>query len=149
MFSQKVKHFMEKYFKRSLSPLPSVNPVNYLQICEFFFSVPKGSNGFNEWCVFNFCRVISSGQHILKRDTISLLAPINNCDKVICIGMNYREHCIEQKFPIPTEPIFFNKFASTIIASGDDIIYPEVTTALDWEVELVIVIGKGGKNIKV
>ena len=63
--------------------------------------------------------------------------------------MNYREHCIEQNFPIPTEPIFFSKFASAIIAPGDDIIYPEVTTALDWEVELVIVIGKDGKNIKV
>ena len=37
MFSQKVKHFMEQYFKRSLSPLPSVNPVNYLSICELFF----------------------------------------------------------------------------------------------------------------
>ncbi|XP_071793791.1 oxaloacetate tautomerase fahd2, mitochondrial-like [Asterias amurensis] len=122
-----------------------------VDLCEGDSKIPGDMKSFLEGGIdvlYAAKQVISTGQHILKRDTISLLAPINNCDKVICIGMNYREHCIEQKFPIPTEPIFFNKFASTIIASGDDIIYPEVTTALDWEVELVIVIGKGGKNIK-
>ncbi|XP_038070646.1 fumarylacetoacetate hydrolase domain-containing protein 2-like [Patiria miniata] len=93
-------------------------------------------------------QVISSGKHVLKRETVTLRAPINNCDKVLCVGMNYREHCIEQNVPIPTEPIFFSKFASTIVASGDDIIYPDVTEELDWEVELVIVIGKNGKNIQ-
>ncbi|XP_022110460.1 fumarylacetoacetate hydrolase domain-containing protein 2-like [Acanthaster planci] len=93
-------------------------------------------------------QVVLSGKHVLKRTEVNLRAPINDCDKVLCVGMNYREHCIEQKVPIPTEPIFFSKFASSIVASGDDIIYPDVTDELDWEVELVIVIGKNGKNIK-
>ena len=47
MFSQKVKHFMEYYFKRSLSPLPSVNPVVICKSVNILFSLPKAYNGFN------------------------------------------------------------------------------------------------------
>ena len=64
--------------------------------------------------------------------------------------MNYKDHCLEQNAPIPKEPVFFNKFASSICGPTDDIIYPgDLTSELDWEVELTIVIGKSGRNIKV
>lgn len=62
--------------------------------------------------------------------------------------MNYVDHCLEQNIPIPKEPIIFNKFASSIIASGEGIILNNETKELDFEVELAIVIGKDGKNIK-
>ncbi|XP_013379679.1 fumarylacetoacetate hydrolase domain-containing protein 2-like [Lingula anatina] len=84
---------------------------------------------------------------ILKRDSVKLLAPVTNPDKVLCVGMNYVDHCAEQNQPVPKEPVLFSKFPSTIIASGDDLQYPEETQELDWEVEMVIVIGKGGKKI--
>ena len=78
---------------------------------------------------------------------INLLAPITQPDKVICVGMNYKDHCEEIGAPIPKEPVVFNKFPSCIIGPNDDIHYPEISKELDWEVELVIVIGKTGFNI--
>eukprot|EP00494_Astrolonche_serrata_P014171 UN14301 len=62
--------------------------------------------------------------------------------------MNYIDHCTEQNFPVPEEPIIFNKFPSCIIASGEPIIYDsKETSELDFEVELAVVIGKSGKKI--
>ena len=52
---------------------------------------------------------------------MKLLAPIYDPEKIVCVGMNYREHCTEQGIPIPTEPVIFSKFASAICASGDPI----------------------------
>jgi len=79
----------------------------------------------------------------------ALLAPITSPDKVVCAGMNYKDHCLEQGAPIPEEPIFFSKFPSSIIGPFDDIPYPDLTKELDWEAELAVVIGKKGKNIDV
>lgn len=54
-----------------------------------------------------------------------LLAPVGDPEKVICVGLNYRDHCLEQNVKIPKEPIIFNKFPSTIIGPFDDIVHPE------------------------
>lgn len=85
---------------------------------------------------------------ILPRQNVKIVAPIYNPDKVLCIGMNYKDHCEEQNAPIPTEPVIFNKFPSCIIGPTDDLIYPEETEQLDWEVELTIVIGREAKKVK-
>ena len=61
--------------------------------------------------------------------------------------MNYVDHCEEQNKPIPQEPLVFNKFPSCIVGPADPIPYPEISQELDWEVELVIVIGKSGFQI--
>jgi len=77
-----------------------------------------------------------------------VLAPIKHPDKVLCIGMNYEDHCLEQNFPIPKFPIVFSKFSSAVCGPNADVVLdPELTSELDFEVELVIVIGKGGKDI--
>eukprot|EP00301_Raphidiophrys_heterophryoidea_P024861 c8199_g1_i1.p1 GENE.c8199_g1_i1~~c8199_g1_i1.p1 ORF type:complete len:313 (+),score=76.10 c8199_g1_i1:38-940(+) len=86
-------------------------------------------------------------EHRLNSDSVKFLAPINDSEKVICIGMNYVDHCLEQNFPIPKEPIIFSKFANSIIASGDPIMFTKEMTKLDFEVELAIVIGKPGRRI--
>lgn len=83
----------------------------------------------------------------IPRCEVTLSAPIDGMDKVLCIGMNYKDHCEEQNAPVPTEPLVFNKFPSCVVGPFADIPYPEVTEQLDWEVELVIVIGKEGKDI--
>ncbi|KAL3864652.1 hypothetical protein ACJMK2_006316 [Sinanodonta woodiana] len=92
---------------------------------------------------------VERGQHIVKNESIKLLAPIASCDKVLCIGMNYRDHCEEQGAPVPKEPLVFNKFPSCIIGPLDDVHYPKETEELDWEVELVIVVGREGKDVSV
>lgn len=77
--------------------------------------------------------------------------PVNGADfapvvphpsKVICVGHNYRNHIAEMGRELPTHPTLFPKFADTLAGANDDIEEPAETDALDWEVELVIVIGR-------
>nr|XP_033806251.1 fumarylacetoacetate hydrolase domain-containing protein 2-like isoform X2 [Geotrypetes seraphini] len=93
-------------------------------------------------------RALASGQNILSRSQVSLLSPITSPDKVICVGMNYVDHCQEQNVPVPKEPIIFNKFPSAIVGPYADILLPKESQQVDWEVELAFIIGKKGKNIK-
>jgi 2-keto-4-pentenoate hydratase/2-oxohepta-3-ene-1,7-dioic acid hydratase in catechol pathway len=75
------------------------------------------------------------------------LPPIPNPGKVLCIGLNYRDHAIEGGKAIPTEPVIFGKFGNTLIGPGDPIRLPKVAQKVDYEAELVIVVGKRGKHI--
>jgi len=76
------------------------------------------------------------------------LAPvIHNPEKIICVGLNYRDHCEEQDKPIPVEPVIFNKFPSTLIAAGEAIQLPKIGCNTDLEAELAIIIGKDGRHI--
>ncbi|XP_069799516.1 oxaloacetate tautomerase fahd2, mitochondrial-like isoform X2 [Dendropsophus ebraccatus] len=93
-------------------------------------------------------RALDSGQHILSRCQLSILSPITNPEKVICVGMNYVDHCLEQNVPVPKEPIIFSKFPTSIVGPYDSIVLPAESQEVDWEVELAFVIGKKGKNIK-
>ncbi|WP_436699957.1 fumarylacetoacetate hydrolase family protein [Nocardioides sp. BYT-33-1] len=67
---------------------------------------------------------------------------VPNPSKVICVGHNYTNHIKEMGRELPTHPTLFPKFADTLIGANDDIVKPPETDALDWEVELVIVIGR-------
>lgn len=78
---------------------------------------------------------------------IKLLAPIPDPQKVICVGLNYADHAKESGVAPPDEPVFFCKFPTAVAAHGDAIVLPKVSTQVDYEAELVVVIGRGGKNI--
>jgi 2-keto-4-pentenoate hydratase/2-oxohepta-3-ene-1,7-dioic acid hydratase in catechol pathway len=80
-------------------------------------------------------------------NAVKLLPPVTNPAKILCIGLNYRDHAIEGNKPIPDEPVIFGKFPNTLIAHGDPIRLPKVAKKVDYEAELVIVIGKTGKHI--
>lgn len=80
-------------------------------------------------------------------NAVRLLPPVPKPGKILCIGLNYRDHAIEGGKAIPTEPVLFGKFPNTLIAHGDPIKLPKVASKVDYEAELVIVIGKTGKNI--
>ncbi len=68
--------------------------------------------------------------------------------KIVCVGLNYREHAVELKLKIPKEPVIFLKPSSSIIYNKDDIVYPPKVRRLDFEAELAVVIKKKTKNIK-
>jgi len=76
-----------------------------------------------------------------------LLAPISDPGKVICIGLNYRDHALETNSPIPNEPVVFNKFPQAVVGPDDAVVLPGVAHEVDYEAELVVVIGKQGKRI--
>jgi len=79
--------------------------------------------------------------------TGKLLAPIPEPGKVFCIGLNYRDHALESGSPIPNEPVVFSKFSQAVIGPEETIVLPRVAHEVDYEAELVVVIGKSGKNI--
>jgi 2-keto-4-pentenoate hydratase/2-oxohepta-3-ene-1,7-dioic acid hydratase in catechol pathway len=80
--------------------------------------------------------------------TVKLMAPILNPSKVIAIGQNYMDHIREQNAKVPTIAVMFTKYPSSIIGPGDDIRWdPEVTSKVDYEAELAVVVGKTAKNV--
>jgi 2-keto-4-pentenoate hydratase/2-oxohepta-3-ene-1,7-dioic acid hydratase in catechol pathway len=80
-------------------------------------------------------------------DELELVAPIPGPGKIVCVGLNYREHIAEGGRPAPTRPLLFSKFANAVIADGDPIVRPEGTRALDLEVELGVVIGSTARRV--
>jgi len=79
--------------------------------------------------------------------TAKLLAPIPDPRKIVCLGLNYRDHAAETGAALPKEPILFSKYATALIGPGDNIVLPPVSREVDFEAELVIVVGKRGRNL--
>jgi 2-keto-4-pentenoate hydratase/2-oxohepta-3-ene-1,7-dioic acid hydratase in catechol pathway len=80
-------------------------------------------------------------------NAVKFLPPVPDPAKILCIGLNYRDHALEGGRPIPSEPVMFGKFPNTLIAHGDAIKLPRMAEKVDYEAELVVVIGKTGKHI--
>jgi len=74
-------------------------------------------------------------------------APVIDPRKIVCIGLNYKDHAAESGVPIPREPILFSKYPTALIGHGETIVLPPVSQEVDYEAELVVVIGKRGRNI--
>ena len=81
-------------------------------------------------------------------DKFHLLPPIPKPGKIICLGLNYIDHAEEQGVKPPAEPIIFFKPRTSLTGPYDDIVYPKIVKQLDYEGELVVIIGKRGKNIR-
>ncbi|KMN08604.1 fumarylacetoacetate hydrolase family protein [Pseudomonas helleri] len=74
-------------------------------------------------------------------------ACVGQVGKFICIGLNYADHAAETGAAIPAEPVVFNKWTSAIVGPNDNVEIPRNSRKTDWEVELGVVIGKGGRYI--
>lgn len=74
-------------------------------------------------------------------------APMNRPGKIVCIGLNYRNHALEAGQPIPDEPIIFMKAPNTLVGPTDDVRIPRRSVKTDWEVELAVVIGRHASYI--
>jgi len=77
-----------------------------------------------------------------KLAAVKLLAPIQRPPKIVCVARNYAEHAREAGLEISPIPILFPRFANTLVADGDPVVVPSVSTHLDWEGELAVIIGK-------
>ena len=80
-------------------------------------------------------------------DELELVTPVIAPGKIVCVGLNYREHASEGGRPLPTRPLLFSKFANALVAEGQPIVRPEGTQALDLEVELGVVIGTTARRV--
>ena len=87
---------------------------------------------------------LTKGPYVTGR----LLAPVADPSKVICIGLNYRDHALETNSPIPSEPVVFNKFPQAVVGPEDAVVLPAVAHEVDYEAELVVVIGKRARKVR-
>lgn len=90
---------------------------------------------------------VAAGDVIGRVDEVALLAPIPTPGKVVCVGRNYAEHAAETGSAVPTEPQLFAKWANAVVGSGVDVELPSITRALDYEAELVAVIGRTAHRV--
>jgi 2-keto-4-pentenoate hydratase/2-oxohepta-3-ene-1,7-dioic acid hydratase in catechol pathway len=84
---------------------------------------------------------------VMAKDSYKLLPPIPKPDKIFCVGLNYRKHAEESNTPIPTYPVIFSRYHSSLVGEGDPLIRPTASDLLDYEVELAAIIGVPGRHI--
>ncbi len=75
------------------------------------------------------------------------LPPVHKPEKIICIGLNYRDHAAESGMELPKEPVFFNKYNNALIGASGPVILPSNSSQVDWEAELAFFIGRKAKRV--
>jgi 2-keto-4-pentenoate hydratase/2-oxohepta-3-ene-1,7-dioic acid hydratase in catechol pathway len=115
-----------------------LSTAGYVSLLDFIESGPEGRTAAEK---------LAAGGGGYPLDNVKLLAPIPRPRKLICVGLNYRDHAAETNSEIPSVPTIFNKFATAVIAPGDNIVLPKVSESPDYEAEFAFVIGRGGRNI--
>jgi acylpyruvate hydrolase len=93
-----------------------------------------------------------AGRDLLSGSTIDLdqvevLPPLAAPGKIICIGLKYAEHAAESGLELPDYPTVFARFASSLIGHGAPIVRPQISQQLDYEGEVVAIVGRSGRNI--
>ena len=91
---------------------------------------------------------LAAGEDLALSD-VQLLAPLRRAPKLICIGLNYADHSKESGFDTPTYPAIFSRYNSSLMGHGAPMVRPKVSEQLDYEGELAVIIGKGGRHIPV
>jgi 2-keto-4-pentenoate hydratase/2-oxohepta-3-ene-1,7-dioic acid hydratase in catechol pathway len=83
----------------------------------------------------------------LALSDVRLLPPIPAPDKIVCIGLNYRAHAAEAGLKVPEHPSLFLRLTNTLVPHGGALVRPSVSSDMDYEGELAVVIGRGGRHI--
>jgi 2-keto-4-pentenoate hydratase/2-oxohepta-3-ene-1,7-dioic acid hydratase in catechol pathway len=86
-------------------------------------------------------------EHVVPRERITLLPPIPNPSKIVCIGLNYRDHAAEVKLDLPEHVTVFAKWPNTLIGDGAPIVIPAESHRVDYEAELAFVIGARARHV--
>jgi len=85
---------------------------------------------------------------VIDQDGLRVAPPIARPGKIVCIGLNYRDHALETGAAIPEEPVVFMKDPSTVVGPFDDVLIPRGSLKTDWEVELAVVIGRTARYLE-
>jgi 2-keto-4-pentenoate hydratase/2-oxohepta-3-ene-1,7-dioic acid hydratase in catechol pathway len=84
---------------------------------------------------------------VYAMERVSVLPPVLHPSKVICLGLNYRDHAVEAGMAVPEYPVLFHKVAGSLIGHNQPIVVPRISSKIDYEGELAIIIGRRGKYI--
>lgn len=85
---------------------------------------------------------------LVPRQHAYWFAPVPRPGKLLCIGLNYRDHAKEANLAVPEKPVIFSKFSSAVIGPGEPVVLPATSQKVDYEAELAVVIGRRAKNVK-
>jgi len=84
---------------------------------------------------------------VLPRADVLLGPPVPRPGKIICVGLNYKDHAAESNMPVPKSPVTFSKYVTSITAPGGPIVLPAASSQVDYEAELAVVIGRRAKHV--
>ncbi|HJX00667.1 MAG TPA: fumarylacetoacetate hydrolase family protein [Terriglobales bacterium] len=90
----------------------------------------------------------ASARELLPVDSVRLSAPIPRPPKILCVGLNYRDHAKESNMEVPAVPTVFAKYASSVIGPGEPIVLSAATQKPDYEAEFAVVIGRRTKQVQ-
>ena len=93
------------------------------------------------------CDDVAAHGEVVPEASLTFLPPLMRSSKIVCLGLNYADHAAEGGFEPPPFPTLFARFTSSLIGHGAPIVLPRVSSKLDYEGELVAVIGVGGRDI--
>jgi len=79
--------------------------------------------------------------------TVDFAPLVPRPDKIVCVGLNYRNHILEMGRDLPEHPTLFAKYSSALIGAHDDIVLPRVSSQVDWEAELAVIIGAPARHV--
>lgn len=119
----------------------SLNRLGYSSVLEFI------SAGRAAWDGGRVALAAAKPSDMVRLEDVQLLAPIERPGKILCVGLNYRDHAAESKMQLPKTPVIFTKFSTAIIGHHANVVLPKATSQPDYEAELAIVIGKPGRHI--
>lgn len=91
-------------------------------------------------------KAAQTGQAVALEE-VKLLPPVPRPEKIVCVGLNYADHAAESGMAPPPEPVIFSKFPTAASANDNAIVLPRLSKEVDYEAELVVVIGVGGRHI--
>jgi 2-keto-4-pentenoate hydratase/2-oxohepta-3-ene-1,7-dioic acid hydratase in catechol pathway len=148
-------------------PKPGILIDNYVLNCERLFSPTERPSDYLSWLDMDgkwfqkshetFETLSGNANEIARANDHGILvsrrdaywhAPVPRPAKIICIGLNYRDHAAESNMPIPERPVVFSKFSTAVIAPGESVVLPATSQQVDYEAELAVVIGRRAKNVK-
>jgi 2-keto-4-pentenoate hydratase/2-oxohepta-3-ene-1,7-dioic acid hydratase in catechol pathway len=84
---------------------------------------------------------------LIRAAAVTLLAPVPRPGKIVCVGLNYRDHAAEARLPVPESPVIFAKFATALLAPGSPIRLPAFARRVDYEAELAFAIGRRARHV--
>ena len=90
----------------------------------------------------------ASHRDLLPLESVRLCAPLSRPPKILCVGLNYRDHAKESNMEPPAAPTVFAKYATAIVGPGDSIVLPAATQKPDYEAELAVVVGRRAKQVR-
>lgn len=119
-----------------------LNAAFWPRLKELHASLMRGGNGSIQ------LDKLRSDKVIHPRSGVKLLSPVTRPGKIICVGLNYRDHAEESNMPIPQSPVIFSKFATCVVGPDDSVMLPSTSEKVDYEAELAVVIGRRAKHVE-